>query len=428
MEIKLNILTRVEGEGALKIYLKDGKLVDVDLNIFEPPRFFESILKGKEYIVIPDITARICGICPVAYQISGVQAIESIFKVEIPKELEDLRRLIYYGEWIQSHVLHIFFLHLPDFLNLNSFIDIVKTYPNISKIALNLKKVSQRMLEIIGGRPSHPVSIKVGGFHKVPNESDIKFLIKDLEDSYNQSLDAMKFLVSINFPDHRLNKDFTFISLQEEKFYPILKGKIVTSDGLKFEKEEFLEFIQEYEKEKSTAKYSCRKDGKKYIVGPVARFNNNYEYLTENTKKICNKFHIYPSVYNMSKSILIRMIEVIDSIERSILIINNYKKLEKSSVEYEVKEGEGTGISEAPRGILWHMYRLDKEGKILQANIIPPTSQNQEGMEYLIKSLISGDVVCNGENIQTEAEKAVRDFDPCISCATHFLKISLTIS
>ncbi len=419
MEIKLNILTRVEGEGSLKVYLKDGKAIDIDLNIFEPPRFFESILKGKEYSVIPDITARICGICPVAYQISGVQAIESIFKVEIPKEIEDLRRLIYYGEWIQSHVLHIFFLHLPDFLNLNSFIDIVKTFPNISKIALNLKKVSQKILEIIGGRPSHPVSIKVGGFYKLPEESKLKSLLPDLEDIYNQSLDAMKFLVSLNFPNHNLSKDFTFISLREEKFYPLLKGKIVTSDGLEFEKEKFLDFIYEYQKENSTAKFSLRKDGKKYIVGPIARFNNNYDYLTENTKKVCNKFNIHPYINNMSLSILVRMVEVIDSIERSILIINNYKKPEKSSVEYKVKEGEGTGISEAPRGILWHMYRLDEKGEILKANIIPPTSQNQEGMEYLVKSLINENI----ENINIEAEKSIRDFDPCISCATHFLKV-----
>ncbi|WP_297890524.1 nickel-dependent hydrogenase large subunit, partial [Sulfurihydrogenibium sp.] len=323
--MEIRPLTRVEGEGSLKVIIKDDTVVDVILNIFEPPRFFESILKGKRFDVIPDITARICGICPVAYQMSSVQAVESIFDVKVSKEVENLRRVFYYGEWIHSHAIHVFFMHLPDFLGLNSFFELLKTNPDLSKKALFIKQTGQKILEIIGGRAVHPVTVQVGGFTTYPKEMELKGIIPDLEKSYEYSLEILKFLSKLNFPQHLLPNNIIFVSLKEDEYYPILKGKVFISNGTIIDKDEFLYYFEEYEKSYSTAKYSKTKDEQTYIVGPIARFNNCFEYLTENSKNLALKYNLNPPEINMAKTIMIRMIEVLDSIERSIQLIKEYK-------------------------------------------------------------------------------------------------------
>lgn len=416
-------LTRVEGEGTLKLILKDDLVQDVVLNIFEPPRFFESILKGKRFEVIPDITARICGICPVAYQMSGIQAVESVFNVKVSKEVEDLRRLFYYGEWIHSHAIHVFFMHLPDFLGLSSFFEFLKLNPDLSKKALFIKQTGRKILEVIGGRDVHPVTVCVGGFTHFPKDEEIKSLIPSLEKSYDYSLDILDFLSTLNFPQHLLPEDILFVSLKEEDHYPILKGKIYLSTGVGLDKDEFLKYFYEFEKPHSTAKYSKTKDGKTYIVGPIARFNNSFDNLTENSKKIALKYGVKPVERNMSKTIIVRVIEILDSIERSIELINLYQKNSLKNEKYEVSEGEGTGVSEAPRGILWHYYKINSNGLIEKANIIPPTSQNQSVMEELLRKNLTNKELKDESTLISYGKSIVRDFDPCISCATHFLKI-----
>lgn len=419
MEVKP--LTRVEGEGSLKLVIKDGNIQDILINIFEPPRFFESILKGKRFDVIPDITARICGICPVAYQMSGVQAVESIFDVNVSKEIENLRRIFYYGEWIHSHAIHVFFMHLPDFLGLSSFFDFLKTNPDLSKKALIIKQTGQKILETIGGRSVHPVSVCLGGFTAHPLEDDLKKLIPDLENSYQYSLEILNFLSKLNFPNHTLPEDIVFVSLKEDSYYPILKGKIYLSTGIVIDKDEFLDYFEEYEKPYSTAKYSKTKDGKTYVVGPIARFNNCFDYFTQNTKMIATNYGLEPPEINMAKTIMVRMLEILDSIEMAVKLIKEYKKEKLKNEKYQIKAGDGTGISEAPRGILWHYYKIDDNGLIEKANIVPPTSQNQSAIEETLKKSLN--CIKNEKELINYSETIVRDFDPCISCATHFLKL-----
>jgi coenzyme F420-reducing hydrogenase alpha subunit len=419
MEVKP--LTRVEGEGSLKLVIKDGNIQDILINIFEPPRFFESILKGKRFDVIPDITARICGICPVAYQMSGVQAVESIFDVNVSKEIENLRRIFYYGEWIHSHAIHVFFMHLPDFLGLSSFFDFLKTNPDLSKKALIIKQTGQKILETIGGRSVHPVSVCLGGFTAYPSEDDLKKLIPDLENSYQYSLEILNFLSKLNFPNHTLPEDIVFVSLKEDSYYPILKGKIYLSTGIVIDKDEFLDYFEEYEKPYSTAKYSKTKDGKTYVVGPIARFNNCFDYFTQNTKMIATNYGLEPPEINMAKTIMVRMLEILDSIEMAVKLIKEYKKEKLKNEKYQIKAGDGTGISEAPRGILWHYYKIDDNGLIEKANIVPPTSQNQSAIEETLKKSLN--CIKNEKELINYSETIVRDFDPCISCATHFLKL-----
>ncbi len=422
MEVRIDALTRVEGEGALDIRIREGKVEDLKLRIYEPPRFFEQILKGKPYHTIPDITARICGICPVAYQMSGVQAVEDAFSVKITEELERIRRLMYYGEWIQSHALHVFFLHLPDFYNVSSILELSKMEKSLVNAGLEIKKAGSKTLEKLGGRVSHPVSVKVGGFYKLPES--LEELEEPLERAMDISFSLLEKFKGLHFPKMEL-KDIIFVSLEEED-YPILKGHILTSDGMRIRKEDFKEFFEEYTVEYSSAKRSKRKDGKVYATGPISRFNNCYEKLSPMAKEYAKRLNLEAPEKNPYKSILVRMVEIVHCLERSIKIVKDYRRPESSQIEYKAMEGKGYGVSEAPRGILWHSYSFDKEGKIKSADIVPPTSQNQDVMEL---SLLLGleEVLSQGEErIRDESEKVIRCFDPCISCATHFLRVFIS--
>lgn len=418
---KVDVLTRVEGEGKIWIEIQNGKVKDVILNIYEAPRFIEGILRGKMYDVIPHITARICGICPVAYQMSSVQAIEDAFGISVSPDVEKLRKLFYYGEWIQSHGIHVFFLHLPDFYGKSSIFEIAKEDREILIKGLKIKNTGGKIIEIIGGRVSHPVSVEAGGFTKYPEEKELKKLIPDIEETIEISVYFLKKFSKFSFPEGNI-ENLQFVSLFREDEYPILNGDVISNEGLKVSKDEFDQIFLEFQTPHSTAK-KCRIKGKeKYVVGPISRFNNNYEKLSETALKVSKEIGLKPMEKNSFKTILIRMVEIIHSLEKSVEIIKNYKK-PNIKTDFRTKKSTGTGISEAPRGILWHRYSFNEDGKILEADIIPPTSQNQDAMEDTVKNYLSRFSTDNIKKLVFEAEKIVRNFDPCISCATHFLKV-----
>jgi len=418
MKKKVDILTRVEGEGRIIINEENGIIKDVILNIFEPPRFIEGILRGRSFECIPDITARICGICPVAYQMSGVQAVEDAFDIHISPEIENLRKLFYYGEWIQSHAIHVFLLHLPDFFNKSSIFEIAKENPEIFKNAMKIKEIGGKIIEIIGGRVSHPVSVKVGGFTKYPDEEELKSLITDIENALDLSISFAKEFSKFNFPEDDL-EDIHFVSLYKEDEYAILNGKIISNKGIKIDKSMFENIFKEFQVPTSTAKKSRIFGEDIYLVGPISRFNNNFEKLSPLALKVCREINLYPPVKNTFKSIIVRIIEIIHSLENSIKLINDYKKI-NDYIAFKTKLSEGTGVSEAPRGILWHKYKFDENGTILEANIIPPTSQNQDIMEKVVLNSLNK---IKSDNLLELSEKIIRNFDPCISCATHILKV-----
>lgn len=418
MRLRLSALTRVEGEGALEVYLEDGKPKALRLSIHEPPRFIEGILKGKPYHLIPDITARICGICPVAYQISGVQAIEDAFGVEVPKEIERIRRLMYFGEWIQSHALHVFFLHLPDFYGVPSLLELSKVDKDIVMASMEIKRAGSLIIQSLGGRTSHPLSVVAGGFSHLPE--DLSHLIEPIGLALEKNLWVMERLKGLKFPDFEL-KDIVFVSLWEEE-YPILKGDIYL-EGQRIRPSSFKEIFEEFEVPYSTAKHAKLRDGRVYLVGPLARFNNAFEKLSSLAKEMALKLGLIPPLKNPYKSLLVRMLEIIHSLERSLDIVKSYKKPKKSLVEFRPKRSEGFGVSEAPRGVLWHNYAFDEEGRILKADIVPPTAQNLPAMELSLWEHIKGLENMREEDLQDIAEPMIRNFDPCISCATHFLRV-----
>ncbi len=422
---KVDVLTRVEGEGKIWVDMENGKIKDVILNIFEPPRFIEGILKGKPYSVIPHITSRICGICPVAYQMSGIQAIEHAFNIEVFPEIENLRKLFYYGEWIQSHGLHVFFLHLPDFYEKSSMFEIVKEDKELFSKGLNIKNVGGKIIEVIGGRVSHPVSVEAGGFSKYPEKEKLQELIPYIENALEDSIYFLKKFSRFNFPKDDI-EDIHFVSLFKENEYPILSGDIISNKGIRITKDEFKNVFKEFQSPYSTAKKSRIKEDEVYIVGAISRFNNNFEKLSEIALKVAKDINLTPPVKSSFKIILIRLIEIIHSLENAKALIEQYKK-PPNSTYVKPKMSKGAGVSEAPRGLLWHEYSFDENGNILTADIVPPTSQNQDIMEIMIKQHLERLDTSNMDKIVGEAEKVVRNFDPCISCATHFLRVDKSI-
>lgn len=421
--IKVDYLARVEGEGALYIKIKSGEVADIKLKIFEPPRFFEAFLRGRSFNDVPDITARICGICPVAYQMSAVHAIEQAFNVSVSGKLRELRRLLYCGEWIESHVLHLYMLHLPDFLGYQDVVQMAKDHPQAVKNALRLKKLGNEIMRVIGGREIHPINVKVGGFYRVPDKKELTDLLDELKWAKDAAVDTVKLVSTLQFPD--FHQDYEFVSLVHPDEYPFNEGRIVSSKGIDILPEEYdFNFIEEHV-EHSNALHSRIRQRGNYMVGPIARYNLNYEKLTPLCKQAAKDAGLGKFVDNPFKSIIVRGIETIYAIEEAIRIINSYEKPAEPSISYKVREATGYAATEAPRGMIFHRYRIDNDGLIDDAKIVPPTSQNQKTIENDLRNFIPSQIHLPEAELVWKCEQAVRNYDPCISCATHFLKLQI---
>ncbi len=410
---EINPISRVEGLGKIVVKEINGKVEDLWLEIYEAPRFFEALLKGKGMNQVLDMVSRICGLCPVAYQMSAVEAFENILKVQVPEHIKSLRRVLYCGEWISSHSAHMFLLHLPDFFNLPSAFVLAKERKDLLNMGLRIREVGNRIIELIGGRHIHPINIKVGGFYSLPSWKKVENVLRLIEGVMPLAEEFLDFTLSLDFPD--FERDYLFVSLGGWEGYPIMEGKIVLSDGSVIEKEYYEEYFEEFQKPTSTAMYSKLKDGRHYLVGAIARLNNNYRFLP---KDIREKVEGMLPIKNPFKSIIARAVETVYALREAKKLLEKYEE-GKPYVDYELKEGEGVGITEAPRGILFHRYRIDRNGRVEFAKIVPPTSQNQFAMEEDLKA---GLKVFNQEILDL-AEKMVRNHDPCISCASHFLKL-----
>lgn len=421
--IKVDYLARVEGEGAMYVKIKDNKVKDVKLKIFEPPRFFEAFLRGRNYTEAPDITSRICGICPIAYQTGAVHAMEDILGIHVHEQIRALRRLIYCGEWIESHVLHIYMLHAPDFLGYKDSIQLAKDFPDVVKQGLKLKKIGNEIMTILGGREIHPVNIKVGGFYKLPDKSQLDYLKEKLLEGLEIAVKTAEFVSTFKFPD--FEQDYEFVSLKHPDEYPITEGKLFSNKGLDIDIKDFNNSFQEEHVEHSNALHCIHKERGAYFVGPMARYNNNFEQLSKIAKETVNKIGFEKQCNNPFKSIIVRAIEVIFACEESIRIIDNYQSPGKASIEISPKAGTGFGCTEAPRGICFHTYSTDENGIILNAQIVPPTSQNQKTIEKDLFNFVSNYIDKSDDELRHLCEQAIRNYDPCISCATHFLKLNV---
>ncbi len=421
--IKVDALARVEGEGALYIRIKDDQIQDLKFRIFEPPRFFEALLQGRMFSEAPDITARICGICPIAYIMGASQAMEDALGVQVTRPLRDLRRMIYCGEWIESHVLHIYLLHAPDFLGYQDAIQLSRDHPGVVEKALKLKKLGNQLLEVIGGRAVHPVNLKVGGFYRAPRKTEIRALIESLQWAVEASLDTVKFLAGLDFPDYRY--DYTCVSLKHPDEYPIIEGRLCSNRGLDIAVSEFPQYFDEEHVAHSNALHGRLRDTSSYLVGPIARYNNNYDRLSPLALQAAQEAGLGPVCDNPFQSILVRAVEVLYAYEEALTLAQNYEEPDAACVEITPGAGEGHGCTEAPRGICYHYYKLDGEGRILNANIIPPTSQNQKQIERDLWGVVEQNLQLSEDELTWRCEQTIRNYDPCISCATHFLKLTV---
>jgi sulfhydrogenase subunit alpha len=422
--IKVDALARVEGEGALYVKLKGDKIQDLKFRIFEPPRFFEALLRGRIYSDAPDITARICGICPIAYIMSASHAMEDALGVRVTGPLRDLRRLIYCGEWIESHVLHTYLLHAPDFLDYEDAIQMSRDHPGVVEKGLEMKKLGNRILEIIGGRAVHPVNLKVGGFYRVPRKQQLQALVDPLKWAVEASLETIKLFAGFEFPDYQY--DYTCISLKHPAEYAITEGRLVSNRGMDIEISEFLDHMDEQHIAHSNALQGYLKDnGQSYLVGPLARYNNNYDQLSKLAQQAAQEAGLGAVCNNPFQSILVRAVEVLYAFEEALRLVEAYQEPDASCIEITPQAGEGHGCTEAPRGICYHRYQLDDEGRILEARIVPPTSQNQKQIERDLWGVVENNLSLSEETLKWRCEQTIRNYDPCISCATHFLKLTL---
>jgi coenzyme F420-reducing hydrogenase alpha subunit len=420
--IKVGTLARVEGEGALHVRLAGDRVTDVKLEIYEPPRFFEAFLRGRSYKEVPDITARICGICPIAYQMSSVHALEKILGITLHPSVRMLRRLIYCGEWIESHALHVYMLHAPDFLNYPDALTLARDHPDRVKKGLELKKTGNDLMTLLGGREIHPVSVCVGGFHRTPSRSELLPIRDPLRRARDLAVETVEWVRTLEFPD--FEQDYEFVALSHPEEYPFNEGRVVSNRGLNIAVEEYEKHFQEKQVPHSNSLHSVHK-GRAYHVGPLARFNLNFERLPESVKSLARESGMTPPCRNPFKSITIRALETVYACEEALRILEEYEPPPKPRVEAEPREGTGCGCSEAPRGILYHRYALSADGSVLSAKIVPPTSQNLKRIEEDVRQLVPGLVNLSNEEMTRRCEQSIRNYDPCISCATHFLRVTL---
>jgi sulfhydrogenase subunit alpha len=421
--IKVDYLARVEGEGALHIKIHDDKVSDVKLKIFEPPRFFESFLRGRDFKEAPDITARICGICPVAYQMSAVHAMENALGMKIEGPLRELRRLIYCGEWIESHVLHIYMLHAPDFLGYQDAVQMAKDHKSIVERGLKLKKVGNEIVSLLGGREIHPINVRVGGFYKVFSKTELNTLSENLKWARDAALETVKWTAKLPFQDFEL--DYNFVALTHPDEYPFNEGRLVSSQGLDIDVGQYENYFEEEHVEHSNALHSVLKEGGSYFVGPMARFNLNFDRLSPWARQAAEEAGLKGGCRNPFKSIIVRSVETLYACDEALRIIKSYQQPDRPFEEPTVAGGEGFACTEAPRGILYHRYKIDDNGKILDAKIVPPTSQNQKTIEDDLREFVPKFIDLSHEELTWQCEQAIRNYDPCISCATHFLKLDI---
>jgi sulfhydrogenase subunit alpha len=422
--IRTDVLARVEGEGAMHVRIEAGRVTEVELRIYEPPRFFEAFLRGRDFAEAVDITSRICGICPVAYQMSAVTAMESLCGVTVGGQLRALRRLLYCGEWIESHALHIFMLHAPDFLGFDSAVAMARDHPAVVADALTLKKAGNDIMRVVGGREVHPINLRVGGMYRAPRKAELRDLVERLERAREIALDAVRLTATFDFPDYE--QEIELVALSEPGAYPIDGGSaIVSTLGLDITPAQYPEHFVERHVPWSHALHSQRTDGGSYLVGPLARFATSYDELSPLAREAAESVGLRAPERNPFRSIIVRAVELVHAVDEALALIADYEEPDAPAIEVTPRAGIGHGVSEAPRGLLYHRYEIDADGTILDATIIPPTSQNQTAIEADLRGVVERSLDLPDEELSRRCEQTIRNYDPCISCATHFLTLEV---
>jgi sulfhydrogenase subunit alpha len=422
--IRTDYLARVEGEGAMYVRLEGGEVRDVKLRIYEPPRFFEAFLRGRAFTEAPDITARICGICPVAYQMSAVRAMEDACGIAIDEgPIRDLRRLIYCGEWIESHSLHVYMLHAPDFLGYPGAIEMAREHHEIVEQGLQMKKAGNAVMALVGGREVHPINVRVGGFYRAPTQAELRTLADPLERARETALETVRWAATLPFPEVELEPEH--VALCDPDRYPIDRGRIISDGGLDIEPGQFDEHVVEHHVEHSTALHASLRERGTYLTGPLARYSLASNLLRPLARQAAREAGLDATCRNPFQSIVVRAVELVQATDEALALIAAYEQPDEPAIEVTPRRAVGHGATEAPRGLLYHRYEIDEDGTILDARIVPPTSQNQRAIEEDLRAVVERHLDLSDEQLKLRCEQAIRNHDPCISCSTHFLELTI---
>ena len=424
-EYKVGQLTRVEGEGSLHLTIDGEGAVTAQLRIFEAPRYFERIVVGRHPDEVLDIVARICGICPVAYQMSAVHAFESLFGVEIDPNVRLLRRLLYCGEWIESHALHVFMLHAPDFLGYASALEMAVDHRQLVERALRLKKLGNRIVAIVGGRAIHPVSVKVGGFSRAPTARELEELRAPLADALAEAVESVALVAGLDTPPS--DRDVRLVSLRHPTEYPMNEGRIVSSDGIDVPIGSWRDAFEEVQVPWSHALQARADDGVPYLLGPTARLALAADQLHPAAAAALRATGLTPDqiARNVFRSIVARSVELVHALAEAADILDGYSRPQTPAEPWTPRPGVAAWATEAPRGLLFHRYEVDEGGHVTAAQIVPPTSQNQAAIEHDLAIFAPAVVDLPHDEATRRLEQLIRSYDPCISCATHFLRLSV---
>lgn len=423
--IRTDYLARVEGEGAMYVKLEGREVREVKLRIYEPPRFFEAFLRGRAFTEAPDLTARICGICPIAYQMSAVRAMEDACGIAIDDgPIRDLRRMIYCAEWIESHSLHVYMLHAPDFLGYPGAIEMARDHREIVEQGLQMKKAGNALLALIGGREVHPINVRVGGFYRAPTPAELRTLEEPLKQARETALETARWASQLSFPDVELEPEHVALHDPDAE-YPIDRGRVVSDRGLDIAPGEFDEHIVEEHVEHSTALHARLIERGTYLTGPLARYSLASSALRPLAQEAAREAGLEASCRNPFQSIVVRAVELVEATDEALALIDAYEQPDAPALEVTPRAGVGHGATEAPRGLLYHRYEIDEDGTILDARIVPPTSQNQRAIEEDLRAVVERHLDLADEQLTLRCEQAIRNHDPCISCSTHFLDLTI---
>ncbi len=425
LEINIENITRVEGHGNIVVTVREGNIVELRLEITESPRFFEAMVVGRAWSEVQAICCRICGICSIAHSNAALRAVEGALGITPSEQTALLRRLIHYGEVLQSHLLHCYFLAAPDFCGAPSIVPMIETHREVVERGLRLKRLANDICRAVGGRHVHPITMAVNGFTKLPELEELRALRERLEEARGDVQATVEFFAQAELPQFA-REDAKFLSLRAEGQYALVEGEIATSDGRRAPVESYQELVREYVVEHSTAKHAgLGSEDVPYAVGALARVNINYDLLHPKAKQAAEALGVAPPCGNPFMNTRAQVVEVVHCVEEAIALLGELERrgLAAEETAVEVRGGRGVGAVEAPRGTLFYDVEVGDDGLVSRANLIIPTNQNLHSIEADMRALVPQILTRGEDEVAHTLEMLVRAYDPCISCATHLVEV-----
>ena len=423
-QVCIPLLSRVAGQCALDLDIEGERIAAVRLRLLEPPRLFERLLEGYGYDQVVDAIARICGLCPVAYQVAAAQAFERLFGSEPSPWACAMRRVLCCGEWLQSHALHIHLLAAPDLLGVDDALAMARGHATVLERGLRLHALGADLVRLFGGRRAHPVGVRVGGFHHAPAKSDVEGLVVRLGAAIREAEELVRWTAAFDVPADE--QPFTSVALGHPHEYAIGAGRIQSGDGLDVSVGQFEDELSTVQLPYSTAWHS-QIHNRPYLVGPIARLNLNFRELPPAVRVVLETLPTPVPTHNMFHSVVARAVEVLLAVHEAHRLLEGYEPPVAPAVPVHPVAGTAVGATEAPRGLLWLRFEIDSRGVLRHARIVPPTSQNQGRCEEDLRASLERFGLGHSDaELARHAERVIRNYDPCTSCAAHFLRLRVT--